>query len=254
MQKKQDYSDLDDNMLSSDKHSEDDNGRLSINSKECRLDKAKKILKKNWIALLAIAISILALLQSGINIYYTHIHKSHDFKCLVLDYMATSDGIRSSQVVLINEGTYTETLCNARFIYSDKKDFGEKDKDYVCELGKSKQGAISLKPGDRSICLIEDKTEPWMLPYFIDGGIEKKSKEEALSWFENKNKLPYLIHCGVLFEVIGKSGKMHKTWIYIGNATYYPSFFIWPLTEVNVIVNLLKPNFKHRPTVSRRER
>ena len=122
--------------------------------------------------------------------------------------------------------------------------------------GKSKQGPIVLKPGERSICLIEDKSKPWMVPIRVEGDIKPdKSREETFSYLEKRKKLPYKLHCGVLFEVIGESGKKHKKWSYVGSINIQKEFgFVWPKSEVNVIVDLLKPNFTPGGSISSYDR
>lgn len=233
-------------MCSSDKHSESENSRLSKNVKEGFRDKSIKIIKKNWIALLAILISIFAFLQSGLNIYFTHFHKSHKFTAVVLDYAVDNYGDRYSNVVLINDGTYYETLYNAKFVYSDNKDF----RGQYIEKGLSKNFPIVLKPGERSLCLIEDESTPWRLPLLLDGkGRVNEDRKEAFSWIEKKEQ-PYILHYGILFDVIGESGKKHKTLSYVGSIPYRKEYgFAWPKSETNIVVNLLKPNFKNAGTI-----
>jgi len=168
---------------------------------------------------------------------------------LVVDYMQDSSGGRSARVVLMNNGTYYETLCDAKLIYSSSKDFS----DLVFVSGRNVDGPVVLRPGERMVCLVKDRSTTEEVLHGIEGSLKpfQGNMNTVLAKLDEEGKLPFRLYYGVLFEVAGSSGKVHKARCFVGSIDVtkkYPLLFY--SDAVNHTCDLLKETFAPGGTVS----
>jgi len=122
--------------------------------------------------------------------------------------MQDISGGRSARVVLMNNGTYYETLCDASLIYSCSKDFS----DFMFVSGHNVDDPVVLRPGERMVCLVKDQSTPEKVLHVIGRSLKPlQGNMTILTKLDEEGKLPFRLYYGVLFEVVGSSGKVHKT-------------------------------------------
>ena len=204
---------------------------------------------KVWVPITKNKIACFALLLSCLTFYYQFLRCSYDFKGLVVDYMEDSSRGRSARVVLINNGTCYETLCDARLIYSRTRDFS----DLVFVAGHSVDGPAVLRPGERMVCLVRDRSKLEEVLHGMEASLKplQGNLGTVLAELYKEGKLPFKLYYGVLFEVAGSSDKVHKTWCFVGSIEVtkkYPLLF--PPDSVNHICDLLTETFAPKGTVS----
>ncbi|TKJ33518.1 MAG: hypothetical protein CEE38_20370 [Planctomycetes bacterium B3_Pla] len=202
-----------------------------------------------WVPITKQKIACCALLLASLTFYYQFLRTSHDFKGLVVDYMEDSSRGRSARVVLINNGTYYETLCDARLIYSRSKAFS----DLVFVSGRNVDGPVVLRPGERMVCLVKDRSMPEEVLHGIEGSLKplQGNMNTVLAKLDEEGKLPFRLYYGVLFEVAGSSGKVHKAWCFVGSIEVtkkYPLVFY--SNAVNHTCDLLTETFAPGGTIS----
>jgi len=195
-----------------------------------------------WVPITKNKIACFALLLAFLTFYYQFLHRSHDFKGLVVDYMQDSSRGRSARVVLINNGTYSETLCDARLTYSRSKDFS----DLVFVSGHNVDGPVVLRPGERMVCLVKDRSTPENVLHQIEGSLKpfQGNMNTILAKLDEEGKLPFRLYCGVLFEVAGSSDKVLKAWCFVASIEVtkkYPLLFHFG--TVNHTCDLLTETF-----------
>lgn len=203
---------------------------------------------KNKMAFSAFLLSVFALGLAFLTFYYQFCHTSHDFKGLVVDYMPNSSGGRSARVVLINNGNRYETLCDANLIYSRSKDFSG----LVFASGSSVDGPVVLGPGERRVCLVKDRIKPEIVLLRSEGGIKpvKGDINTVLAKLDEQGKLPFRLYYGVLFEVAGNSGIVHKAWCLVSSIEVTKEYpLVFHSGSVNRMCDLLTETFAPGGTV-----
>jgi hypothetical protein len=205
---------------------------------------------KNKMAFSAFLVSVFALLLTFLTFYYQFLRRSHDFKGLVVDYRQDKGGGRSVRVVLMNNGTYYETLCDASLIYSRSKDFS----DLKFVSGHNVDGPVVLRPGERMVCLVEDTSTLDEVLYSVVGSIKPLggNMNTVLTKLDKEGKLPFRLYYGVLFEVAGNSDKVHKASCFVASIEVtkkYPILFY--SNNVNRKCDLLKETFNQGGTIRR---
>ena len=208
----------------------------------------KYIKDRIWVPITKNKIACFALLLSCTTLYYQFLRRSHDFNGLVVDYIQDIGGGRSARVVLINNGNCYETLCDAKLIYSRSKDFSER----VYVSGRNVNGPVVLGPGERVVCLVKDQIKAGEVLHRIRGSLKpfQGSIITVLDKFEEEGKLPFRLYYGVLFEVAGSPGRVHKTWCFVGSIEVtkkYPLVFY--SNSVNRTCDLLIENFNPKGTI-----
>jgi len=201
-----------------------------------------------WVPITKNKIACFALLLSSSTFYYQFLRTSHDFKGLVVDYMQDSSGGRSARVVLMNNGTYYETLSDARLIYSESKDFS----DFTFVSGHNVDGPVVLRPGERMVCLVKDQSTPETILHVIGRSLKPlQGNMTILTKLDEEGKLPFRLYYGVLFEAVGSSGKVHKTWCLVSVIEVRKKYgLLFYSNTVTRTCDLLTETFAPRGTAS----